>query len=336
MTLEQAQELYSDYHEGALTPAMRLAFEQTLTANEQIRNDYASFAAVYAFTNVGLSDQVEVPIGFRSSVLQRASVEGSRRQPSFGNAIRSWFFPSTEGASKRITGGAVAVIAVTIIAVSLMHNRVPTAGTASSFIGPSSGVAQPIPVIQGVSEQGAADGSVYHMIHVHLPESIAEATVTASRVTNVDETSNAQTRATLSQPVLKQPKLLTNDEQLLIPVAFAGNTPDGTTLNVYVQWQPSAPGAPSDSQVVFTPAKDGPSATVLVAPTRGSLYDMLQYVCAEYGVTIIAEPALLTSPVNAQWPAQTDASAALESIIGTVGAGIKSISPGTYLVYRVH
>lgn len=86
MHLSKARELYSDYQEGTLSPAMRQAFEQALEKNSEIRADYAEFVRVMgAFDAFAQKDLVEIPPLLHERIsarIDQAEWEASRKKQS--------------------------------------------------------------------------------------------------------------------------------------------------------------------------------------------------------------------------------------------------------------
>ena len=71
MKLERAQELYSDYAEGVLSPALTQALEQHFDADPAAQDDYARFRRVYVLLEQPFAEELEVPAGFRAHILER-------------------------------------------------------------------------------------------------------------------------------------------------------------------------------------------------------------------------------------------------------------------------
>ena len=80
MKTERARELYTEYAEGTLSPALSQALEQHFEADPDARADYEQFQQVFALLDEPLSDEVEVPLGFRAKVLELAAEEHARRE----------------------------------------------------------------------------------------------------------------------------------------------------------------------------------------------------------------------------------------------------------------
>ncbi|HEX5324375.1 MAG TPA: zf-HC2 domain-containing protein, partial [Capsulimonadaceae bacterium] len=74
MKCENARDLFSEYSERTLSPAMKLALEQHFSSCEDCRTDYEAFQQVSAILSQGLP-QVEAPAGFRQSIMARVAAE---------------------------------------------------------------------------------------------------------------------------------------------------------------------------------------------------------------------------------------------------------------------
>src|SRR5579862_245352 len=81
MNCENARGLFSEYSEGALSPAMKLALEQHFESCHECRADYAGFLQVAAVLNEGLPE-VDVPAGFRSSIMARIAAQPAPAVPA--------------------------------------------------------------------------------------------------------------------------------------------------------------------------------------------------------------------------------------------------------------
>ena len=103
MKPERAQELYSDYAEGTLTPALRQALEQHFEADPAARADYAQFSQVYALLEQPLGEELEAPLGFRAKILERAAEQQGRRETSVSRAAGwlGWWPPRSCDTSRQ-------------------------------------------------------------------------------------------------------------------------------------------------------------------------------------------------------------------------------------------
>jgi hypothetical protein len=335
MKSERAQELYTDYAEGALSPAMKLALEQHFEADSAARADYNEFYRVWSLLETPL-EEIDVPHGFRAKVMERVSLEQAKRTKNpLQNAMRSlsdWFGFSPQ----RRTAGAVAatLLVATVIGV-FTHSGTPSAG-----FGPN-GISRPVTsgelgtTIQGVTTQVGEDGNLYHMFRVHLPQSVPHAVVNAFVLRDTSEITNPNLLAQDATPALKQPRELQNDEEMQIPVALLSSLPAGTTLNMVVQWSVDNDPTQSGSQVIFTPVTSDQVSTTTAPAASGSFYDALQSIAANDDVTIIAD-VTKNVPVGGitMNPAITDPLAALKAVTNGTGFAVKSLDDRTYQVYQ--
>ena len=113
MKPERAQELYSDYAEGTLAPALRQALEQHFEADPSARADYARFARVYTLLERPLEAEVEVPLGLpgEDPGTSRGGAGAARNdvQPRAPPAPSPGWFSTVP--HRRMTGGALAGLA---------------------------------------------------------------------------------------------------------------------------------------------------------------------------------------------------------------------------------
>ncbi len=338
MKLERARELYSDYAEGTLTPAMRLALEQHWEADSSARADYDQFAQVFALLGAPAQDEVAVPLGFRAKVLELASIEAARReaQPSRRAARSFTDWLGTLTGRRRATGGALAALAALAVGGVFLHT-VNGHGPTVTNLGPSfprttSSLAPT--VVHGVSTATGTDGNLYHVIHVHLPPGVPRASVMAYVITSTDQIADPAVRAQQAMPALKQPQELTNGEELQIPIALLRNAPAGTTLNLLVQWTPDDPAQAPGAQVIFTPVQAPGAASAPVSfSDSGNLYDALQDIASADNVTVIADAASAPTATVTDAPAGSATPDALKAVAAQVGYAVQPLSADTYQVY---
>ncbi len=330
MKQERAQELYSDYLEGTLTPAMRLALEQHFQADPSARADYDEFAATYNLFDAGPSTDVDVPRGFRAKVLELAAAEQAQRQQERSQGVLGWF--RSLNPRQAFAGASVSVAAVASLLVILFHPGGPI-GVSPGSVGPPLGYVSTVStVIQSVSTEQRADGNTYHDFKVHLPGNVAEAAVTADVITSLDQITDPAARQQDAVSALASPQILTNDESLQIPVALGAVPPVGTTLNLLVQWQPTN-GNAAGAQVIFAPVGDANPAS-LTTPTDGTFYSALQTIASGDGVTVIVDASnpptqKITVPANAD-----DALGALQNIANQADYSVQKLPNGDYQIYK--
>ena len=330
MKMERAQELYSDYAEDSLTPALRLALEQHFDADPAARADYDRFARVFALMERPL-EEVEVPLGFRAKILEKVAQEQAKRDTSFSqrasDTFAGWFSLAPR---RRATGGVFAALAAVVIGgIVVLHP-----GHGSGFGGDSI----PIPTVttvmpemlQKVDVKTLADNNDYHTFHLHLPAAVPAATVSAYVVTATEQITDPAhlNDATVALPA----QHLNNRQGVQIPIAAAQATPAGSTLNLLVKWTPDDTKQEAGSEVIFTPFGAADPATT--APTNADFLDAMQKVAAHYGVTVVLEAdAVPTQTATADF---SDANAAtpLTALAKTAGYAVQALPGGTtYYVY---
>ncbi len=337
MKTERARELYSDYAEGTLSPAMRLALEQHFAAEPEAQTDYAEFERVYQLVQSHQAPLVDVPLGFRAKVLELAAQAQAARELTpaqrAAQTITGWFAPQAR--RRQMTGGLVAAFAVAGLAGVFVHS-VGTSPNTNANLGPDTPITLPLnnapTVITGVSSQPGSDSNTYHMFHVHLPANVPKATLSAFVVTATNQITDPDLRARQATPALQQPVVLTNSEEMQIPVALLKQAPAGTTLNLLVSYTPANPQLPSGAQVVFTPVSTN-NAVPAPDANGSSFYDALQDVAADYGVTVIADAANTPNTTVNDAPPGSTAQQALQNAAGQVGYSVQKLNPTTYQVY---
>lgn len=336
MKLERAQELYSDYAEGILSPALTQALEQHFDADSAAREDYTRFRRVYALLEQPFAEEQDVPAGFRANILERTAREQSRRESALtgraAGTVSGWF--TTQPRRRALGGGLAALAAAAVLAAVVIHPSQPNlpgqnpnkANIVGIGTAPASGI-DPA-VIQSVSSQVGADGNNYRLFHLHLPPSVSAATVNAWTATGTTTDPSALADAT---PAL-QSQRLTSHQGVEIPIAPRGASPAGSTLNLLVQWTPDGAASPG-SQVVFTPS--GAANPSLPAPTNAPFLQAMQAVAAHYGVTVVVDAGTVPSqPVTADFRS-TDPSVPLNALAQSAGYAVQKIAPGdTFYVYR--
>lgn len=335
MNLEQAQELYTEYMDGTLSPAMRLAMDQHFERDAEAREDYKTFCLIMnSFAKVELTD-LEPPTGFRASILERVSAEKAAAQQkksmSFADTLRDWFSGSQ---LRRLSsaGAAVAVVAAAIFVGIHSHGSGSAEQGNMGFGGSAAGVTS---TVLGVGMKSGDDGNQYHLFRVHLPSSIPEATVTAEVLSDPSQITDVNARNQQGRSALKQPVDLTNDEELQIPVALLQSVPDNDTITLLVQWQPTN-GQSAGEQVVFTPANPNAAVSTVPAAPDSSLsyYNALQYISSTYHVTVISDTSASSDDMVNSWSATTDASDAVKSVATSNGYQFRQIDAQTYQFYK--
>ncbi len=329
MKPERAQELYSEYAEGTLTPALRQALEQHFEADPAARADYAQFSQVYALLEQPLGAEMEAPLGFRAKILERASEQQGRREASSSRAAGwlGWFAPP---AHRRATGGALAALAAVVIGgVFLTHPPAPNPG------GPEGGNMVGLPetstittgLVQSVDMQS---GTNYHLFHLHLPSDVQSATVNAYVITATEQITDPSHLGDATPAVSGQH--LTNHQGLQIPIAPVDSPPAGSTLNLLAEYKPDAATQPAGAEAVFTPF--GAADPAVPAPVNAGFLDAMQAVASHYGATVIVDvSASPTQAVTADFSG-TDPLVPLKAMAATARYMVQKTADNTYYVSR--
>lgn len=123
MLCERAQELFSEYHEGAVKPAMRVPLESHLGECAACRTRLEGMRDIWKMLDG--APLVEPPPDFRATVWARidaAEAEKARKkQPAFAFDWRSLFRPAT-------LGWATAALAVLLLAPTVIPGARSVAG----------------------------------------------------------------------------------------------------------------------------------------------------------------------------------------------------------------
>jgi len=335
MKLERAQDIYSDYKEDSLSPAMKLALEQHFETEAGARQDYDEFSQIFSLISASTPEEVEVPHGFRASVMARVSQEADSRRSETGflGALRGLFVQQR----RREAVGVLAAALIVALAIVLK----PSANNQAAMPFAMPGANQPPPtvdvptVIQGVDTQ-IGSNMVYHDLNVHLPANIPNSQINAYVISATDQILDPAVRDLDATVVLKDYKL-TNDESMAVPIGLVRPAPKGSTLNLLVEYTVPGSSVPG-SQIVFTPLNPNDGVTPSTAPpSNGNFFDSLQTIAAAYHVTIIADAASAPTTAVEPWSPGSDVDTALSTVADSAGYAVKSIGSGAdsaYLLYR--
>ena len=330
MKPERAQELYSDYAEGTLAPALKQALDQHFDADPSARADYSRFARVYTLLEQPMEPEVDVPLGFRAKLLEQVAAEQARRETTFSTraagTVTGWFSTVSH---RRMTGGALAgLAAAALIGVLFTH---PGHGGDPSSILPTPQVQTVLvdpAVIQRVDTQMGQDNNTYHQFHLHLPPNIPAAMVSAYVVTATEQITDP---AHLSEATAALKEHLDNHLGVSIPIAATVAPPAGATLNLLVQWTPDDPKQENGSEVVFTPYGAANPATA--APANANFLDAMQATAAHYGATVVVDAdAVPTQTVSGDFSA-LDAGTPLQAMAKAAGYSVQTLPGNTFYVY---
>jgi hypothetical protein len=331
MKPERAQELYSEYTEQSLTPAMRQALEQHFDADPAARADYDQFSQVFALLEQPQGEELEAPLGFRAKILERAAEQQARRETTVTHRASGffggWFAPP---AHRRATGGILAALAVVVIGGVVVTNQrgvPPGRQEQGSFVGSLPTISTVSGIVQNVDMQS---GTNYHVFHLHLPSDVTAATVNAYVITATEQITDPSHLSEATPAMIG--RHLTNNQGLQIPIAPAQTPPDGSTLNLLAQYQPDAANQPAGAEAVFTPY--GAADPAISAPVNTSFLDGMQAVASHYGVTVIVDvTSAPTQPATADF-SSADPLAPLTSMANAADYTVQKTGDNTYYVYR--
>jgi len=334
MKLERAQEVYSDYKEDSLSPAMKLALDQHFETEAGARQDYDEFSQIFGFISTSTPEEVEVPHGFRASVMARVSQEADNRRSETGflGALRGLFVQQR----RREAVGVLAAALIVALAIVLKPSSNQQASQYPIPAPSQNTVPTDVPtVIQGVDTQTGSN-MVYHDLKVHLPQNIQTSQVDAYVISATDQILDPAVRDRDATVVIKD-QTLTNDESMVVPIGLVRPAPKGSTLNLLVEYTVPNSSVPG-SEIVFTPLNPNDGVTPSTAPpSNGNFFDSLQTISAAYHVTIIADAASAPTTAVDPWSPGSDVDTALNTVADSAGYAVKSIGSGAdtaYLLYR--
>lgn len=332
MKLERAQEIYSEYAEGTLTPALRLALEQHFAADPAARADYDAFDRVFALLETPSGGDVDVPPGFRARILERAAAEQGRRETTFAprpQPTGNRWFQTT--ASRRTFGGTLAALAaVAVLGVALFPHGTAKTRTDSSGLGPNISVAQTVSpeILQSIdTPTGQAAGS--HLFHLHLPATVPAATVNAYVVTSTDQISDPSRLVDATHAMTDMH--LTNRQGVQIPIAPLQARPAGSTLDVLVNWTPDDATQPAGSEAIFTPF--GAANPLSTAPVNAGFLEAAQSIASHYGVTVVVEADAVPTQTNSPDFSAPDATTPLTALANAGNLKVQALQNNTYYLY---
>ena len=330
MKPERAQELYSEYAEKTLTPALRQALEQHFEADPAARADYAQFSQIYALLEQQTGEELEAPRGFRAKILERVAEQQGRREGSSSRAAGwlGWFTPP---AHRRATGGALAALAAVVIGGVIFTNLRPTdtgGGPSIGTFGPSLPTSAAITgLVQSVDMQ---PGTNYHLFHLHLPDAVPAATVSAYVITATEQITDPSHLGDATPALSGQH--LTNHQGLQIPIAPVDAPPAGSTLNLLAEYKPDAAGQPDGAEAVFTPF--GAADAQTPAPVNAGFLDGMQAIASHYGATVIVDVSgTPTQAVTADFSG-SDPLTPLKAMAAPAGYSVQKTGNNTYYVSR--
>lgn len=327
MKPERAQELYSDYAEGTLAPALRQALDQHFDTEPSARADYARFARVYALLEQPLAAEADVPPGFRAKILEQVAAGQAQRETTFttrpAGTPAGWFSTAPR---RRMTGGALAGLAAVLLGVFFAHQG----RFAESGFGPD----VPLPavataIVQKVDTQMGGDNNNYHQFHLHLPPNVPAAAVSAYVVTATEQIADPSHLGEAT-PVLKEH--LDNNLGISIPIAATVAPPVGATLDLLVKWTPDDQKLPGGSEVVFTPY--GTADPAAQAPANSGFLDAMQAVASRYGATVVVDSNNVPTQTFSDAFSASEAATPLRAMAKAAGYSVQTLPGNTFYVYK--
>lgn len=129
MNAEKARELFSEYREGSLSPALRSTLEQAMASDASVRRDYDQFDALLNDLESAATVEAELPFDLHDRIMARVdkSVFDAKRTRK-----ASWF-----STYRTVLVGGVACLALVTAVVSI-QNRAGGPSTAGLSQGASS------------------------------------------------------------------------------------------------------------------------------------------------------------------------------------------------------
>jgi hypothetical protein len=333
MNCENAQALFSEYSEGTLSPAMKLALEQHFESCPECQADYAAFLQVNEILKEGLPE-VDVPTGFRQSVMAKIAAQPAPTIPqrqarsaqgpleSLAQAWRTFTRGLTSSPQRAfVTGVACTLLAVGIFTV-LNRGHQPTTlpGGKPVIEGGLSPIQQQVPVqhTSGILQNALMqtdNGQTYHVFGIHLPLNAPPAQIKAYVLQNEsgltdDAALNNADNATVAWTGTGEQGV-----SIHVPVAVVSNVQPGSTLNFLVEWAPVGNDQAEQKEVAFVPIADEAAAPTPVN-AGDSLYDVLQNISSSYKAKIFVDP----SAVNEATADASTGASGLAALTGTEGS----------------
>ena len=318
---------------------MKLALEQHFEADTEAKKDYDDFARVFELLSLAEVDEVEVPHGFRASIMERAARESAKNSKPTGalGALRDLFRQPRQLRAAFVLTALAGVAIVSAVCMNTGHRSqvatanmggIPATAPSQVTIDPSQSI------VTAVNARTDAGGTLYHDFTLHLPDGVRSGTVDAYAVSSTREIRDADIRERQANQIVKG-EAIGKGEDVTIPVPSVRNSPVGSTLNVVFEFQTTTTDGhqSTDDVVVFTPMNPGDSvAMTSVPPVNGKYYDSLQMLASQYHVTVMADSAAAGDTAEA-WGTNDGIEAALNHVAGA-GNVVKTLNNDTYFIYR--
>jgi anti-sigma factor RsiW len=344
MQCNRAQEQFSDYVEGALSPAMRQVLEQHLGVCAPCRNDVEEFARVFALLEEGLPE-VEPPPGFRSAVLNTIS-----RQPApetLLTRLRSILTPVGATRSRRAAfGAAAAAIAIAAVGSGAYFDqqfqadrsvRAPAIESEQSTasLGPLSSAPVEVRnkngILQGVTSY-SSNGDAYHVFGLHLPGGAAATTASAYVI--------QAPGALASDAALRDPTLATlvwsgaikPGDSIDLPLGVVSGVPAGSSMTLLVEWSENSE---QHKELCIVPVGK-PQTGSLTVSAGEPLEQALETVAVGYATTIAIDGSAssqLTKPIaRGLGPSDTSIDSSLADLLLPSNLSFRQQKDGSYLI----
>jgi hypothetical protein len=290
MQCERAEELFSDYIEGALDPAMRQVFEQHLSVCASCNIDVEQLRAVFGLLDEGLPE-VATPPGFRAAVLNKIRQQPHRQ--TLLERMRAWITPNAAG---RITGApAIGVTAAALLVAiasgtflshhNVVHPPTPTGVSMGSFT-PWAKTVVPVRdtdgIVQGVQSYNSADGKTYHVFGLHLPAGEPSVNATAYIVQSQDAFNSDAALQNDANATKVWSGAVDPGEGVQVPVAVVSNVPAGTSMTFLAEWTDQTGEHREACILPISPAADA-----MVVNAGEPLYQALETVAVAFNTPIL-------------------------------------------------
>ncbi len=340
MQCERAEELYSDYIEETLSPAMRQVFEQHLSSCSSCAKDVEELRGVFAMLSEDLP-MVEVPPGFRANILNAI-----REQPvhaSMLDRLRSWVFDTGGGTNR--APAMVSAAAAVILAVgvgSFMHSHPTTTAAPPPSVNQAGlspweadgvSVQDQNGILQKIKTYSSTDGNTYHVFGLHLagggqPVNADVYVLQSIAALSGGAALNDSQNATSIWSGSVEP-----GTTVQVPVAVSSSVPAGSSMSVLVNWTDAA-GA--HSEVGIVPLSAPAAGQRLVVDAGEPMYQALQAVSVGYNTPLIVDadvaPQLSTPVVKGLDSTDTTVNDALGDLIYPANMTFRQQTDNTYFV----
>ena len=300
MQCERVHELFSDYIEGALDPAMQQVMSQHVRTCQSCGAEIEQLRGIYALLSDGLPE-VDVPSGFRASILN--TIREQKAPDTLMSRVRSWFTPTSAPTAGRAPAAvAVAAVAIAIGVGTWMNVKAPhSAGTGTDTAKLAPWGAIPVSVqdesgiLQGVrSYVSEADGKTYHVFGLHLPDGRSAVDATAYVIQSPDALTNDAALADTNNATAAFTGRVEPGVSVQVPVAVVSDVPEGTSMTLLVEWSDRIG---KHKEVCILPISK-PSSAPMVVKSGEPLYQALQTVAVAYN-----KPVILDETATAQFAA---------------------------------